>query len=144
MSSFGILNTKQNCDITKKIIALTALLALGVGFSANAQQKKVTPKAATTVVALPTTESAIAAAAKKNVATLNGVIALKDNEKQMFQGLFETKYKMLNRVAAEGNKEEAKQQVYTSIDGKLRAYFKADSMALLEAKPAILKELTHE
>lgn len=128
----------------KKIIALTALLTIGVGFSANAQQKKATPKAATTVVALPTTESAIATAAKKNVTSLNSVVTLNDSEKQMFQGLFETKYKMLNRVAAEGDKAEAKQNVYASIDGKLRAYFKADKMALLEAKPAILKELTHE
>lgn len=128
----------------KKIIALSAFLSLGFGFTASAQQKKTAPKAVTTAAALPASEAAITAAAKKNVTTLNSVVTLNDHEKQMFQGLFETKYNMLNRAVANGNKKEEKEEVYTIIDHKLRASFSAEKIALLDAKPAILKELTHE
>lgn len=125
----------------KKIIALSALLTLGFGFTASAQQTKV---ATATTKTLPATEAAITAAAKKNIIALNGVIALDDKEKGMFQELFETKYKMLNGVAKSGNSQADKDQVYKSIEMKLRASFTPEKMAKLDAKPAVLKQLTHE
>ena len=144
MSSFEKLNTKQNYNIMKKIIALSAILTLGLGFTASAQQKKAVKQTVKTAPAtLPVTDAEIKVAADKNVSSLNKVIALTDNEKQMFQGLFETKYRMLEYAAQKGNNEADKETVYKSIEAKLRATLSADKMAKLDAKPAVLKELTH-
>lgn len=129
----------------KKIIALSALLTLGVGFTASAQQKKAST--VTTPVkqaTLPGTAAEVTKAAQKNVAALNGVVTLSASDKQMFQGLFETKYNELKRVAAAGNSQAERENVYKIIEQKLRATFTAEKMAKLDAKPAVLKELTHE
>lgn len=129
----------------KKIIALSALLTLGFAFNANAQQKKPAVKAAqTTKVALPATAAEVTAAAKKNVSSLNSVVSLTDQEKQMFQGLFETKYNNLNQVAKTGNNKAAKEEVYKNIELKLRASLSADKIAKLDANPAVLTAITHE
>jgi len=144
MSSFEKLNTKQNYNIMKKIIALSAILTLGLGFTASAQQKKAVKQTVKTATAtLPVSDTEITAAAKKNVNSLNKVIALTDNDKQMYQGLFETKYRMLQQAAKNGNSTAERESVYTSIDAKLRASLNAAQMAKLDAKPALLKELTH-
>lgn len=144
MSSFEKLNTKQNYNIMKKIIALSAILTLGLGFTASAQQKKAVKQTVKTATAtLPVSDAEITAAAKKNVNSLNKVIALTDNDKQMYQGLFETKYRMLQQAAKNGNSIAERESVYTSIDAKLRASLNAGQMAKLDAKPALLKELTH-
>lgn len=144
MSSFEKLNTKQNYNIMKKIIALSAILTLGLGFTASAQQKKPAKQVVKTAqAALPATDAEVKKAAQKNVTTLNGVVTLTDAEKQMFQGLFETKYRNLQSVAKAGNKAADKEGVSQSIEAKLRATLSADKMAKLDAKPAVLKELTH-
>jgi Mn2+/Fe2+ NRAMP family transporter len=144
MSSFEKLNTKRNYNIMKKIIALSALLTLGIGFTATAQQKKATlTTAPAQKAALPANAAEIIKAADKNVATLNSVVTLTAEEKQMFQGLFKTKYKNLNRIAAAGNDAAEKESTYKAIEMKLRATLSPDKMAKLDAKPAILKELTH-
>lgn len=144
MSSFEKLNTKQNYNIMKKIIALSAILTLGLGFTASAQQKKAVKQTVKTATAtLPVSDAEITAAAKKNVNSLSKVVALTDNDKQMYQGLFETKYRMLQQAAKNGNSTAERESVYTSIDAKLRASLNAGQMAKLDAKPAVLKELTH-
>ena len=144
MSSFEKLNTKQNYNIMKKIIALSAILTLGLGFTASAQQKKTAKQVVKTAqVALPANDAEVKKAAQQNVNSLNGVVTLTDAEKQMFQGLFETKYRNLQSVAKAGNKAAEKEGVAQSIEAKLRATLSADKMAKLDAKPAVLKELTH-
>lgn len=124
----------------KKIIALSALLTFGIGFTASAQQKKAAVNAPVKQTELPVKNTEVTKAAKKNVATLNSVVALSDTEKQMFQGLFETKYEMLKKAATPAEKEN----IYNAIEQKLRATFTADKMAKLDAKPEVLKALTHE
>lgn len=124
----------------KKIIALSALLTFGIGFTASAQQKKAAVNAPVKQTELPVKNTEVTKAAKKNVATLNSVVALSDTEKQMFQGLFETKYEMLKKAATPAEKEN----IYNAIGQKLRATFTADKMARLDAKPEVLKALTHE
>lgn len=119
----------------KKIIALFVIM-LGFSFTASAQQKA--PKKAATATA--PAQASVAELAKKDVAALDGVVKLSAQEKQTFQGLFEYKH---NQFAQVQGSADRKAVISETIDAKVRATLSADQMAKLEAKPEVLKAITH-
>lgn len=124
----------------KKIIALIAL-SLGVGFTASAQQKKATAPA--TVKTQTLSDAEIVKAANNDVASLNSVVALTDNEKTMFNELFTTKYRNFREVSVANASPDRKDVISQVIESKLRATLSADKMAKLDANPEVLKKITH-
>lgn len=119
----------------KKIIALS-IIALGLGFTANAQKKVTAPSA--TVSQVPTAPTkATEDAATKDVATLNKVVPLTEAEKKTYHGLFEYKHRALS---ANPN-AEAKKTLSQSIEMKLRAGLSPAQMAKLDANKRVLQTL---
>ncbi|MFP9098800.1 hypothetical protein ACLI09_07090 [Flavobacterium sp. RHBU_24] len=117
----------------KKIVALVVMM-LGFGVTASAQTTARPAKAAVA------TQSSFAESAKKDVAALDKVVALSAQEKQSFQGLFEYKYRELEQVS---KSEDRKAIIAQTIEAKVRATLTPEKMAKLEAKPEVLKQITH-
>jgi len=117
----------------KKIVALVVMM-LGFGFTAAAQTAAKPAKAAVAA------QSSFAEPAKKDVAALDKVVGLSAQEKQSFQGLFEYKYRELEQVS---KSEDRKAIISQTIEAKVRATLTPEKMAKLEAKPEVLKQITH-
>lgn len=120
----------------KKIIALFVLMA-GVSFTANAQQKKA-PKAAA-AQAETSANSTIQKSALEDTKTLAEIVGLTTQQMQDFNGLFEWKYKQL----AEKLSDERKELVAQTVEAKINASLTSDQITKLNAKPEVLKKLTH-
>jgi hypothetical protein len=117
----------------KKIVALVVMM-LGFGLTASAQTA-VKPAKANTA-----TQTSFAESGKKDVVALDKVVTLTEQQKQSFQGLFEYKYRELALVA---DSAERKAVVSQTIDAKVRATLTPEQMAKLDAKPEVLKKITH-
>jgi len=120
----------------KKIIALFVIM-LGFGFTASAQQA--VAKSAKVKTAAPV-QSSFAEAVKKDVMALDKVVALTADQKQSFQGLFEYKYSQLKEAGAS---EDRKAIISQTIDAKVKATLTPEQLGKLEAKPEVLKQITH-
>ncbi|KGO85634.1 hypothetical protein Q765_15605 [Flavobacterium rivuli WB 3.3-2 = DSM 21788] len=122
----------------KKIIAILVVM-LGFGFTANAQQKRVSVKSPTTGVQAVAKDPVVEQAATKDLTALTKVVTLNDVEKQNFKGLFEYKHRELKKALT----PDQKKVLLNSIDAKLRASLTPDQMAKLDANKKTLTQLTN-
>lgn len=122
----------------KKLIALF-IITLGFSVTAVAQQK-VTVKS-TTSSSQPSgpKTKATEAAANKDVAALNGAVALTDIEKKNFFNLFEYKH----RALIQNPDAESKKTLAQTIEAKIRASLTPDQLAKLDGNKKLLQTLTH-
>lgn len=117
----------------KKIIAIITL-TLAFSLNANAQDKKVIFKAASSI------ESASPEAAAKNDALeLVKFLNLPEDQVNMFSNLFLKKYETL---AVPNLSAERKTELKRIIDAKLRATLTPENMTKLDKNAALLKKLT--
>ncbi|WP_306353223.1 hypothetical protein [Flavobacterium sp. '19STA2R22 D10 B1'] len=106
----------------KKIIAIITLF-FAFAINANAQENK-----------------AVAKAAQENIEQLVKIVPLQDPMKHDIYQLFV--YKNSDIINSKLSKERIN-ELSKVIDAKLRATLSQEQMAKLDAKPEVLKKLTH-
>ncbi|RZJ64285.1 MAG: hypothetical protein EOO50_16135 [Flavobacterium sp.] len=107
----------------KKILAIVTL-CLAFGFSANAQDKKVSPESA----------------GVKEAVELTDYLQLNATEQNAFAGLFKMKHEMM---ADPNMTPEKKKELSVIIEKKIEATLDGNKMEKLRSNPALLKKLTN-
>jgi len=120
----------------KKIIALFVLM-LGLGFTANAQQKSAKPVTATNTGTAK--EAAIQQAATNDAKALNDFIPLTDSEMQSFKGLFEYKHRSLSDTNLSADR---KKSIAETVEAKINATLSPEQVTKLGQNQKLLKQLT--
>ena len=121
----------------KKIIALFVIM-LAFGVTANAQQKKTT--AAPAKAQQTSTDEAVKKAAARDLELMSTSLALTEEQKTVYKGLFETKQRTL---ATPNLSDERKSVLAENIERKVRSMLTTDQLAKLDSNPELLNKLTH-
>jgi hypothetical protein len=120
------------------IIALSLLFAVGASAQAKKAAPKTKPATAAAVSAAPVSDEA---KVKKNVADLNAVVPLSDDQKVMMTGLFTRKYQMFKE---DGTAPDKKANIARIIERKLDASFDSHTMETIKANKALFASLVGE
>lgn len=124
----------------KKIIALFVIM-LAFSLNANAQQKKTTTAPAAAKTQAAPNEDAIQKAAMRDFELMSSTIAMTEEQKQIYKGLFTSKHRTL--ISNPELSQERKDVLARNYEAKIKSALNPDQIAKLDSNPELLKTLTH-